>query len=47
MPQLNGGLVKATIKVKAWKSNYIPLFNIDVIIYPFLNPDAGLANLCW
>ena len=25
-------------------SNYIPLFYMDVITYPFPNPDSGLAK---
>ena len=30
-----------------WMSNYIPLFYMDVIIYPHYDLDADLANLCW
>ena len=26
-------------------SNYIPLFYVDVLTYPFTDPDAGLATL--
>ena len=34
-----------TTGVKAWMSNYIPLFHIDVIIHPCPNPGADLDNL--
>ena len=27
-------------------SNYIPLFDVDVITYPYHNTNAGLGNLC-
>ena len=27
-------------------SNYIPLY-VDVITYPYPNPDIGLVNLCY
>ena len=30
-----------TVKVRAWVSNYIPLFYVDVITYPCPHPDAG------
>ena len=30
----------------AWRSNYIPLFYMNVMAYPCPNPDAGLAKLC-
>ena len=33
-------------KVRTWMSNYIPPFNMDVIIDPCPNLKAGLANLC-
>ena len=34
------------IQINALICNCIPLFYMDVIIYPCPNPDAGLANLC-
>ena len=34
------------IEVRAWMSNYIPLFYMDVITHPCHNSDAGLNNLC-
>ena len=27
-------------------SNYIVLFYVDMITYPYRHPDAGWANLC-
>ena len=32
-------------KVRAWRSNNIPQFYMNVIIYPCPNTDAGLANI--
>ena len=32
--------------VKAWMSNYIPIFDMGVIMYLCVNPDAGLVNAC-
>ena len=29
----------------AWMSNSIPSFYVDVIIYPYPNPDTGLASI--
>ena len=29
----------------AWLSNYIQLFYVDAITYPYPYPDVGLANL--
>ena len=34
-----------TIEVKELIRNYIPLFYVDVMTYPCLNPDAGLVYL--
>ena len=34
-----------TVEIKARTSKHIPLFYVDVIIYPRLNPDSGLTNL--
>ena len=34
------------IEVKAWMSNYISLFYVDVIAFPFPYPNTGLHNLC-
>ena len=34
------------IEVMAWMNNYIPLFYVGVIQYPFPNPIGGWANLC-
>ena len=31
---------------RAWMSDYIPLFGMDVITYQCVNHDTGLANLC-
>ena len=27
-------------------SNYITSFYVDIITYPYLNPNDGLGNLC-
>ena len=37
-------LTSTTTEVKAWISNYIPIFHIDAIIYTYPNPDVGLAK---
>ena len=29
-----------------WVCNYMPLFYMDKITYPYPNSNAGLANLC-
>ena len=36
-----------TFEVKAWMSDYIRWFNMDVITYTCANIDGDLANLCW
>ena len=33
-------------EVKAWVGKYIPLFYMNIITYPWTNPDAGLDNAC-
>ena len=33
------------IEVTSWMCKYIKQFHVDVISYPCLNPDAGLANI--
>ena len=42
-PNFNDGL----IIVKAWMNNYIPHDTVDVISYPYSNPDIGSANICF
>ena len=37
-------LSQAAMKVRAWMSNYIPEFNMDVITYPCPNPGRGLTK---
>ena len=39
-------LIKTHVECKAWTSEYIPLFHVEVITYPYTNFNAGLANLC-
>ena len=36
-------ILEITVEVRAW--NYMSLFYINVIIYPYPNVDAGLANI--
>ena len=43
-PNLNW-LIKTTVEVKAWVSNYIPLFCVDIITDSYPNFDVGLADL--
>ena len=33
------------IEIRAWVSNYFPLFYMVVITYQCLNPDVSLADL--
>ena len=40
------GFNKTAMKVKAGMSNYIPLFYVNVITYPYPNTHAALGNLC-
>ena len=42
--QLN--IRSTAVKFKAGKNNYTPLFFVDVINYPWHDPDAGWANVC-
>ena len=36
-----------TGEVGARRRGYIPIFYVDMIIYPYAYADAGLINLCW
>ena len=39
-------MLYSNVEIRLWMGNYIPLFYIDVIAYPYANPEIGLANLC-
>ena len=33
-------------EIRAWMSNYISLFDVDVITYLYPDPNDDLTNLC-
>ena len=45
MPLIQRQFNLTVIGVKAWVSNYTPILNMDVIAYPCINFETGLANL--
>ena len=45
MPLLQRRFGKTAVEVKAWMSNYMPLFYVDVPTYPCPYSDYGSANL--
>ena len=39
-------MVQLDVYVRAWRSNHITLFYMDLNSNPWLNPDAALSNPC-